>query len=159
MPVDPRAQQQVVPTAVAGNTPTPSVTVNPQPTAEELKAYRDELKEWRAANNIAKGVILDSVSDEMRHVVVLGDSAREMYDKLRAEVVKQSSGSSAYGTQVELVRKVFKDAPTLENFEQHLTFYRTKNAASSPPDQVSPTRTSRFSCCIRSALWRTRSGH
>jgi len=107
---------------------TPSVTVTLQLTTEELKTYCDDLKEWRAANNVAKGVILGSVSDEVRHVLVLGDSAKEMYDKLKAEVVKQSSGSSVYGTQVELVRKVFKDAPTLENFKQHLTFYCMKNA-------------------------------
>jgi len=129
MPVDPQAQQQViVPATVTGTTTTPSVTVNAQPTAEELKKYRDSLEKWCAANNITKGIILGLISTELRHVVSLGDSAKEMYDKLRAEVVKQSSGSSAFGTQVELIRKVFKDVPTMENFEQHLTFYRTKNA-------------------------------
>jgi len=129
MPVDPQTQQQVIiPATVAGTTTTPSVMVNTQPTAEELKTYRDGLEKWRSANNIAKGVILGSVSNEVRHVVTLGDSAKEMYNKLRAEVIKQSSGSSAFGTQVELIRKVFKDVLTLENFEQHLSFYCTKNA-------------------------------
>jgi hypothetical protein len=52
-----------------------------------------------------------------------------MYDKLKREVVKQSSGSSANGTRIELVYKQFKDEATIENFEKHLTFYRSKNAA------------------------------
>jgi len=129
MPVDPQAQQQViVPATVTGTTTTPSMTVNAQLTAEELKKYHNNLEKWCAANNIMKGIILGSISSEVRHVVSLGDSAKEMYNKLKAEVVKQSSGSSAFGTQVELIRKVFKDVPTMENFEQHLTFYHTKNA-------------------------------
>jgi len=129
MPVNPQMQQQVIILAtVAGTTTTPSITVNTQLTAEELKMYCDGLEKWRSANNIVKGVILGSVSNEVHHIVTLGDLAKEMYDKLRAEVIKQSSGSSAFGTQVELIRKVFKDVPTLENFEQHLSFYRTKNA-------------------------------
>jgi len=128
MPVDPQMQQQVIVLAtVMGTTMTPSVMVNAQPTAEELKKYHDGLEKWCAANNITKGIILGSISTEVRHVVSLGDSAKEMYDKLRAEVVKQLSRSSAFGTQVELIRKVFKDVPTMENFEQHLTFYCTKN--------------------------------
>jgi len=56
-----------------------------------------------SGGNIAKGVILGSVSDDLHHVIILGDLAREMYRKLRTEVVKQSSGSSASGIQVELV--------------------------------------------------------
>jgi len=103
MPVDPQVQQQViVPATVTGTMTTPSVTVNAQPMAEELKKYCEK---WCAANNITKGIILGSISTELRHVVSLGDSAKEMYDKLRAEVIKQSSGSSAFGTQVELISK------------------------------------------------------
>ena len=56
-----------------------------------------------------------------------------MYDKLKAEVAKHSSGSSANGTRPEIVHKQFTDEPTMDNFESHLTFYRTKNAA---PDAV-----------------------
>ena len=54
-PIDPRTPQIVPATAT-----TPAITVTPQPTAEELKAYREELEKWEVANNIAAGVILIS---------------------------------------------------------------------------------------------------
>ena len=122
-PVDPRTQQRVVPPATT-LVPTPSVTTTPQPTNEELKAYREELKEWKAADDIAAGVILSSISDELQHVVDPTEPAKLMYDKLKAEVVKQPSNSVAHGLRIELVYKQFKDIPTMENFEKHLIFYR-----------------------------------
>jgi hypothetical protein len=124
-PVDPRTQQQIAPPTTGAPTTTPSISVMPQPTTEELKRYREELKEWRTANNVAAGVILGAISDEVQHVVNPGEPARDMYDKLEAEVVKQCSANS---TRIDLVDKQFKDAPTMENFEKHLTFYRSKNA-------------------------------
>jgi hypothetical protein len=129
-PTDPRAAQtQVVPAATAGATATPRVTVTPVPSAEELKAYREELREWRTANNVAAGVILGALSDEVQYLIDPEEPAKSMYDKLQAEIVKQSSGSSANGTRIELVYKQFKDTPTMEGFEKHLTFYRSKNAS------------------------------
>lgn len=128
-PVDPRTQQQLVTLATAASaTATPSVTFTPVPTAEELKTYREELKEWKRANNVAAGVILGAISDDVQHIVNPKEPAISMYDKLRAEIVMQSSGSSANRTRLELVYKRFKDNPTMENFEKHLTFYRSKNA-------------------------------
>lgn len=50
-----------------------------------------------------------------------------MYDKLKAEVVEQLSNSIVHGIRIERVYKKFKDTPTMENFEKHLTFYRWKN--------------------------------
>jgi len=57
------------------------------------------------------------------------ESAKDMYDKVKAEILKQSSGSSAFSTRIELILKKFKDALTFDNFEKHLTFYRSKNAS------------------------------
>src|SRR5258706_7044484 len=51
-----------------------------------------------------------------------------MYDKLQAAVIKQSSGSSAFGIQITLIDNQFNDALTMDNFEKHLTFYCSKNA-------------------------------
>ena len=129
-PIDPRAaQNQVVPATTTATTATPSVTVTPVPSADDIKTYRDELKEWKVANNVAAGVILGTLSDEVQYIINPKESAKSMYDKLQAEIVKQSSGSSANGTRLEIVYKQFKDAPTMENFEKHLTFYRSKNAS------------------------------
>jgi len=53
-----------------------------------------------------------------------------MYDKLKAEVaevVKQSSNSLANWIRIELFNKQFKDKPTMDAFEKHLAFYRSKN--------------------------------
>jgi len=110
---------------------TSSVTITPQPTSEELTTYREELKEWKAANNIAAGIILGAISDGLQHVIDLKDPAKVMYDKLKAEVaevVKQSSNSIANWIRIELFNKQFKDKPTLDAFEKHLTFYCSKNA-------------------------------
>jgi hypothetical protein len=84
--------------ATASSTSTPSATVTSQPTSEELKTYHEELREWNTANNVAAGVILGALSDEVQHVIDPKDPAKVMYDKLKAEVVRQSSGSSANGT-------------------------------------------------------------
>ena len=127
-PVDPHPQQQAVSPAITTPAPTPSVTVTPRPTSEELKTYREKLKGWRTADNIAAGVILGAISDELQYAVNPGEPAKVMYDKLKAEVVKQLSGSRAYGIRIELVNKRFKDIPTMENFDRHLTFYRSQNA-------------------------------
>jgi len=54
------------------------------------------------ANNVAAGVILGSISDEVHHVVDPRDSAKGMYDRLKAEIVRQSSGSSANRTLIGL---------------------------------------------------------
>ena len=128
-PVNPNALQQVVQAAASGTTTTPAVTVTIQPTAEELKTYREELKEWRTANNVVAGVILGSISEEVEHIIDPEDLAMGMYNKLKAKILKQSSGSSAYSMHIELIYKKFKDAPTFENFKKHLTFYRLKNAS------------------------------
>jgi len=79
-------------------TTTPSITVIPLPTAEELKMYHEELKEWKTVNNVAAGVILGVISDEVQHAINPEDSVKDMYDKLKAEILKQSSGSSANST-------------------------------------------------------------
>jgi len=126
-PVDPRAQQLVNPPST-----TSSVTITPQPTSEELTTYREELKEWKAANNIATGIILGAISDGVRHVIDLKDPAKVMYDELKAEVAevvsKQSSNNIANWIRIELINKQFKDKPTMDAFEKHLTFYRSRNA-------------------------------
>src|SRR5258706_3715513 len=49
-------------TATTSTTTTPVVMVTPTPTAEELKTYCEELKEWKTANNIAAGVTSSAVS-------------------------------------------------------------------------------------------------
>jgi hypothetical protein len=129
-PIDPRAaQNQVVPAATTGTTATPSVTITSVPSTEELKTYREELREWRTADNVAAGVILGALSDEVQYIINPEEPAKSMYDKLQAEIVKQSSSSSANGTRIELVYKQFKDTPTMESFEKHLTFYHSKNAS------------------------------
>lgn len=154
-PIDPRVQQGANPAAAPAATPasvtattattsttataptaptatptTPAMATSATaPSADEVKTYCNELKEWRAADNIAAGVILGTLSPEVQHVINPEESVKSMYDKLKAEVVRQSSGSSANGTRIELIYKQFKDAPTLENFEKHLTFYRSKNAS------------------------------
>jgi len=125
-PVDPRAQQLVNPPST-----TPSVTITPQPTSEELRTYCEELKEWKTANNIAAGIILGAISDGLQHVIDSKDPAKVMYDKLKAEVaevVKQSSNRIANWIRIELINKQFKDKPTMDAFEKHVTFYRSKNA-------------------------------
>ena len=133
-PVDPRVPQQapqaapVPPATTPATAPVPAITVTAQPTAEELKTYREELKEWKTANNVAAGVILGSISEEVEHLVNPEDSAKKMYDKLKTEILKQSSGSSAYSTRIELIYKKFKETLTFDSFKKHLTFYWSKNA-------------------------------
>jgi hypothetical protein len=128
-PVDPRTLPQVIsPMTLSASLSIPSITVTCQPSAKELEMYHSELKAWKATNNITAGIILGTISDEVQYVIDLEDYAKIMYDKLRAEVVKQSSGSSTNGMQIELVYKQFKDKPTMENLEKHLTFYHLKNA-------------------------------
>jgi len=83
--------------------------VIPQPSTDELKTYRKELKEWKTVNNIVAGVILGAISDDVQHIIDPEEPAKDMYNKLKAEIVKQSSGSSANGTRIELVYKKFKD--------------------------------------------------
>ena len=56
-PVNPCAQQQVSPAGSTGSTTIPSITVSHTPTAEELKTYCKEHKEWKTARNITAGVI------------------------------------------------------------------------------------------------------
>ena len=124
-PVDPRTQQQNIQTA---STTTPNITITSQPTTEELKVYYDRLEKWSTANEVAAGVILGSISDEVEHIVDPKEHAKAMYDKLQAEIIKQSSGSNANNIRYEVVHKLFEDTPTIENFEKHLTYYRTKNA-------------------------------
>lgn len=53
-----------------------------------------------------------------------------MYDKLKGEVVKQSSRSSINGIWIELVYKQLRDTLMMGNSEKHLTFtfYHSKNA-------------------------------
>ena len=122
-PIDPRTPQVIPATATA-----PAVTVTPQPTAEEMKAYCEGLEKWEVANNIAAGVILGSLSAEVMHLVDPDEPAKDMYDQLKATIIQHTSGSSMYGTQIELVQKQFTDTPMLDNFEKHLTFFRSKNA-------------------------------
>jgi hypothetical protein len=110
-------------------TSTPRVTIMPAPTAEELKTYCRELKEWKTANNVTAGVILGVLSDEVQYIIDPEDPAKSMYNKLKAEIIKQSSSSSANSTRIKLIYKQFKDAPTMESFEKHLTFYCSKNAS------------------------------
>ena len=102
-PVDPCAQQQVSPAGSTGSTTIPSITVSHTPIAEELKAYCEEHKEWKTARNITAGVILGSISRELQHIITPDLPAKTMYNLLKAEVIKQSSGSSANATRRELV--------------------------------------------------------
>ena len=74
------------------------------------------------------GVILGLLSAEVKLLIDPDEPAKDMYDRLRTMIVQHTSGSSVYGTPIELVQKQFTDAPTLENFEKHLTFYHSKNA-------------------------------
>jgi hypothetical protein len=98
-PVDPHTSPQAISlTTLLASLLIPGITVTCQPSAKELETYHSELKEWKVANNIAAGVILGVISDEVQYVIDLEDHAKIMYDKLRAEVVKQLSGSSANGT-------------------------------------------------------------
>src|SRR5258706_942420 len=128
-PITLSAPQQVV-QVVTGSAPaTPSITVIPKPSAEEMKAYCEELKEWKTANNVTAGVILGSISEEVDHIVNPEESAKDVYDKLKAEILKQSSGSSAYSTWIELIYKKFKETLTFDNFKKHLTFYHLKNTS------------------------------
>jgi len=85
----------------------------------------------RSQHNIAAGIILGATSDGLQHVIDPKDPAKVMYDKLKAEVaevVKQSSNRIANWTRIELINKQFKDKPTMDAFEKHVTFYRSKNA-------------------------------
>ena len=128
-PTDPRTTHQVIPPTTGTSSNVPGVTATSGPTSEELKTYRDDLEKWTTADNVAAGVILGSISAMVKYVIDPEDSARVMYDKFKAEVTKHSSGSSANGMRAEIVEKRFTDEPTMDNFEDHLTFYRTKNAA------------------------------
>jgi hypothetical protein len=97
-PVDPHTSPQVISlTTSSASLLIPGITVTCQPSAKELETYCSEPKEWKAANNIAAGIILSAISDEVQYVIDPEDHAKIMYNKLRAEVVKQSSGSSANG--------------------------------------------------------------
>ena len=51
-----------------------------------------------------------------------------MYDKLKAEVAKQSTESSANCTRIKLVYKMFGDTPMMKTYDEHLTFYRSQKA-------------------------------
>ena len=115
-PIDP-CMLQVIP----ATTTMPAITVT-QPTAEELKVYHEELEKWEVVNNIVAVVILGSLSAEVKHLVNPDKPAKAMYDCLKATIMQHTSRSSAYRTQIELVQKQFTDAPTLENFEKHITF-------------------------------------
>ena len=68
-PINPCIQQQITTPAATGTTGTPSISVTPQPTAEELKVYCDELKEWKTVNNIACGIIIGTILDEIQHII------------------------------------------------------------------------------------------
>src|SRR5258706_3060390 len=131
-PANPHTKQQAIPMATVvtmSTTATPAVAVTPQPTAEELKMYRDELKEWRSANNVVAGLILGLISNEVEHIINPEESTREMYDNLKVEILKQLSRSSAYSTQINLICKKLKETPMPDTFEKHLTFYHSKNAS------------------------------
>ena len=93
-----------------------------------MKVYHEGLEKWEVANNITAGVILGSLSAEVMHLVNPDEPAKDMYNRLKATIIQHTSGSSVYGTQIELVQKQFMDTPTLDNFEKHLTFFRLKNA-------------------------------
>jgi len=128
-PIDLRMVQQIIPATATSATTTPTIVVIPQPSADELKTYCEELKEWKMVNNVTAGVILGAISDDVQHIINLEEPAKDMYNKLKAKIVKQSSGSCANGTHIKLVYKQFKDTPTIENFEKHLMFYHSKNAS------------------------------
>ena len=70
-------------------TATPAVTVTPTPSSDELKAFCIELKEWKTMNNVAVGVILSSISNEVEHIIDPEESAKDMYNKLKAKILKQ----------------------------------------------------------------------
>ena len=128
-PIDLCTVQQIVPATATTTTTTPTIMVVPQPSADELKTYCEELKEWKSANNVVAGVILGAISDDVQHIIDPEEPVKDMYNKLKAKIVKQSSGSSTNRTRIELVYKQFKDTPMIDNFEKHLTFYCSKNAS------------------------------
>jgi len=68
-PIDLRTVQQIVLVTATSTTTTPTVMVVPQPSADELKMYCKELKEWKSANNIMAGVILGAISDDIQHII------------------------------------------------------------------------------------------
>ena len=72
---------------------------------------------------------LEAISSEAQHVIDLEEPAGDMYNKLKAEVVKQSSGSSANRIRPELVYKKFEETPKMEIYDEHLTLCRSNNAA------------------------------
>jgi len=65
----------------------------------------------------------------VQHIINPEEPVKDMYNKLKAEIIKQLSGSCTNGTCVKLVYKQFKDTPTIEIFKKHLTFYHSKNAS------------------------------
>ena len=71
--------------------------------------------------SIKTGVSLSAISDEVQHIIDPGEPAKDMYDKLKAEVMRQSSSSSANGAQIKLVYKRFKDTPTMGNISCSIT--------------------------------------
>ena len=104
-PTDLHTTQQVIPPTSGTSSNIPGITVTSRPTMEELKTYWDDLEKWMAADNVAAGVILSSISTTVKYVVDPEDSARVMYDKLKAEVARHSSGSSANLLRAKIIEK------------------------------------------------------
>lgn len=81
------------------------------------------------ANNVAAEVLVSAISNQIQHLIDPKEPAKSMYDKLKAGVAEQSSGSSANFVRIELVYKKFEDTPTMETYHERLTFNRSNNAA------------------------------
>jgi hypothetical protein len=79
-PTDPCNPKQVVPPTTATPSSTPRVTFTPQPSLEKVKTYREELKEWKTANNVAAGHTRHDLDKRIDSDVV-GDKRLKMNKK------------------------------------------------------------------------------
>lgn len=104
-------------------------TVATVPTSDEIKAFQTAMEKWAAANEVAGGMILGLLSTNIELLVNLDKLASVMYNKLKAHMLKQSSGTSALDTWANMTEKRFEADLTVDNFKEHANFFCTKNAA------------------------------
>src|SRR5258706_4849660 len=132
-PVDPRTTQQTTTVATAG-TPSASGTSQPSttpvPTADKLKTYQDELKEWKTANNIAAGVILGTLSEEIQHVIDPKESAK---------VCTTNCKLLSLNNQVEAVHSESESHSLTTNSMTHRQWTTLKNISPSTAQRTPPS--------------------
>lgn len=96
-------------TAATTSTTATATATAPKSTAEEMKKFETALEKWTDANEVAAGVILGAISDEVQHIIDSEDSAKDMYDTLKAEVVKQSREVFVSASLDEKTRSAYRD--------------------------------------------------